>query len=171
MNNTYLQTKKIEKWFEHVQTIQYALESNLNKTIPTIREPHIREAIEKILDANKHHTKVIEELFDIIDKKPNKLSDKVFGEVVEKLEGGLMRFQDLLGGATGSWQHMHHLVVMNQQAMGAFAISEQLGLSLGMKEIVGIGFSISHEKTMHQMVLQEYMLEMAPKSILYNENV
>jgi hypothetical protein len=52
-----------------------------------------------------------------------------------------------------------------------FAVAELLGLSLGMKEIVSIAFPIAHEKTMHQMLLQEYMLEMAPISILYKEDV
>lgn len=36
---------------------------------------------------------------------------------------------------------------------GAFAVCEQLAVSLGIKEIVGIGFSITHEKTMHQLLL------------------
>jgi hypothetical protein len=76
-----------------------------------------------------------------------------------------------MGGAIGSWQNIHHLLTLNQQAMGAFAVCEQLGLSLGIKEIAAIGFSITHEKTMHQLVLQEYMLEMASISILYREDV
>ncbi|MEH7095465.1 hypothetical protein V7077_11905 [Neobacillus vireti] len=59
---------------------------------------------------------------------------------------------------------------INQQAMGAFAVAEQLGLSLGIKEIVALAFPVVHEKTMHQLLLQEYMLEMAPISILYKQN-
>jgi len=165
------QLKEVEKWFEHVLTVQYALENKLQKTIPAIQEPHIREAIEKILDANKYHTKVVDEFFDIVDSKPNTTLDYVLGVVVGKLEDGLMGFQDIMGGAGGSWQHIHHLLILNQQAMGAFAVAEQLGLSLGMKEIVGVGYSITHEKTMHQLLLQEYMLEMAPISILYKDEV
>ncbi|WP_198158757.1 hypothetical protein [Robertmurraya korlensis] len=151
-------------------TIQYVLENKLQKAIPAIQEPHIQEAIEKILDANKHHTKVIDELFDIVDSKPNTTLDYVLGSVVGKFEE-LMGFQDIMGGAVGSWQQIHHLLILNQQAMGAFAVAEQLGLSLGIKEIVGVGYSITHEKTMHQLLLQEYMLEMAPISILYKEEV
>lgn len=162
---------EMEKWFNHTLTVQYALEDKLQKTIPAIHEPHIREAVEKVLEANKHHTKVIGELFDIINKQPKVTLDYVLGSVVGKLEEGLMVLQDVMGGAVGSWQNIHHLLTINQQALGAFAVCEQLGLSLGIKEIVGIGFSITHEKTMHQLLLQEYMLEMAPISILYKEDV
>lgn len=51
-----------------------------------------------------------------------------------------------------------------------FAVAELLGLSLG-KEIDSIAFPIVHEKTVHQMLLQEYMLEIAPISILYKGDV
>lgn len=75
-----------------------------------------------------------------------------------------------MGGAAGSWKHLHSMILINQQALGAFAVAEQIGLALGMKEIVALAFPIVHEKTMHQLLLQEYMLEMAPISILYKQN-
>ncbi|WP_462411484.1 hypothetical protein [Neobacillus sp. Marseille-QA0830] len=162
---------EVEKWFNHTLTIQYALEGKLQKTVPDILEPHIREAMKKIVEANQHHTKVVGELFDIIQREPSVTLDCVLGSVVGKLEAGLVSFQDVMGGAVGSWKNIHQLLLINQQAMGAFAVCEQLGLSLGIKEIFGISFSITHEKTMHQLLLQEYMLEMAPISILYKEEV
>ncbi|WP_228275796.1 hypothetical protein [Gracilibacillus oryzae] len=173
LDNDYLsgQLDIVEKWLEHTATAQYVLVDKLTKAVPNIEEPHIREAIEKMADANEHHTNGVEQLFSFIDRKQNQKSNQVLATVVEKLEEGLMRFQELLGGAVGSWQELHHLLLLNQQAMGAFAVVEQLGLSLGMKEIVDVSFSITHEKKMHQIILQEYMLEMAPISILYKENI
>lgn len=173
LDDNYLaeQMDKVERWLEHTAIAQSILVEKLQKAIPKIDEPHIREAVEKIADANKHHTHGIEQLFSFIDRKPNIRTDSVLGVVTEKLEDGMLRFQDLLGGAVGSWQELHHLLLLNQQAQGAFAVVEQLGLSLGMKEVVDVGFSITHEKYMHHIVLQEYMLEMAPISILYERNV
>ncbi|WP_456275970.1 hypothetical protein [Bacillus sp. AK128] len=60
---------------------------------------------------------------------------------------------------------------VNQQTMDTMAAAEQLGLSMGIKEIVDISFPVVHEKTMHQLLLQEYILEGAPISILYKNNV
>ena len=97
--------------------------------------------------------------------------DQILGTTISKLEESLLQFQDIMAGAAGSWKHIHQLIILNQQAMGAFAVAEQLGLSLGQKEIVMISFKVVHEKTMHQLLLQEYMLEMAPVSVLYKENV
>ncbi|MCM3227719.1 hypothetical protein [Terribacillus saccharophilus] len=39
---------------------------------------------------------------------------------------------------------------------------EQLGLSLGIKEVVDVGFSITHEEYMQHIVLQDYMLAIGP---------
>ncbi|MDQ1143920.1 hypothetical protein QE429_000747 [Bacillus sp. SORGH_AS 510] len=164
------QISEVAKWFNHVLTIQTALEHVVANAIPTIMEPHIREAIEKMKRANKHHTECAKELFRVIDKSPNTVSDQLTGQTVANMETALFSLQDVMGGAAGSWKQLHSLLHINQQAMGAFAVAEQLGLSLGMKEIVALAFPIVHEKTMHQLLLQEYMLEMAPISILYKQN-
>lgn len=170
-NYLYKQLNIVEKWLEHTNTIQKVLMKKVKEAIPKIEEPHIREALEKIEKANQHHSHGVEQLFSFIDKKPNQFSDQMLGAIIEPLEDGFMRLEDYMGGAVGSWQELHHLLLFNQKAMGAFAVAEQLGLSLGMKEIVDVSFSITHEKNMHQILLQEYMLEMAPISILYKENV
>jgi hypothetical protein len=173
LDDAYLadQLDKVENWLEHTATAQFILMEKLRKAIPKIEEPHIREAMEKIADANKHHAHGVEQLFSFIDRKPNKKTDSVVAAATEKLEVGIFSFQDLFGRAVGSWQGLHHLLLLNQQAMGAFAVVEQLGYSLGMKEVVDVGFSVTHEKQMHHIVLQEYMLEMAPISILYKRNI
>jgi hypothetical protein len=165
------QYNEVEKWFEHVWAIQTALETSISKAIPEIKEPHIREAMEKMLESNKHHSKSLDELFVAIQRSPNKRTDKMMGSVMASLQKNMVHLQDVIGGSGGSWVHLHVLLLVNQQAMGAFAVAEQLGLALGMKEIVSIAFPIVHEKTMHQLLLQEYMLEMAPISILYKEDI
>ena len=88
-----------------------------------------------------------------------------------KAEEAMSSLQQLCGGATGSWRHIHQLLLINLNALGAFAIAEQLGLALGLKEIIDITFQITLEKQASQLVLQEYMLETAPISILYQLSV
>jgi hypothetical protein len=165
-----MQLNETEKWLEHVLTAQIAFESLMPKAVGDIEEPHIKEALEKMHGATKHHTKAAEELFKTIGRTADGVKDKILGSTLSVIEEGLMTFQDTLGGAVGSWQGMHLLLSMNQKAMGAFAVAEQLGLSLGNKELTLAAFPVVHEKTMHQLLLQEYMLEMAPISILYKEN-
>jgi hypothetical protein len=165
------QLNETEKWLEHVLTAQIAFESLMPKAVEAIEEPHIKEALEKMHGATKHHTKAAEELFQTIGRTADGTKDKILGTSLSTIEKGLMSFQDTLGGAVGSWQGMHHLLSLNLKAMGAFAVAEQLGLSLGNKDLALAAFPIVHEKTMHQLLLQEYMLEMAPISILYKENV
>jgi hypothetical protein len=55
--------------------------------------------------------------------------------------------------------------------MGAFAVVEQLGLAIGNKEMANLAFFVVQEKTMHQLLLQEYMLEMAPNAVLYKKSI
>lgn len=164
------QISEVEKWFHHVLAIQTAFETVVANAISTIREPHIKEAIEKIGRANAHHTECANELFRVIGQSPNTISDHITGQMAVNMEKALFFLQDVIGGAAGSWKQLHSMLHINQQAMGAFAVAEQLGLSLGMKEIVALAFPIVHEKTMHQLLLQEYMLEMAPISILYKQD-
>jgi hypothetical protein len=164
------QIEEVTKWFNHTLTIQTAFQHFVENAIPTMVEPHIKEAIEKILKATKHHSDCARELFQVIGQTPNSISDSITGQIFVNLEKGLFFLQDLMGGAAGSWKQLHSILQLNQQAMGAFAVAEQLGLSLGMKEIVALAFPIVHEKTMHTLLLQEYMLEMAPISILYKQD-
>lgn len=161
---------EVEKWFEHILTLQFSLEKVLEKAIPKIKEPHIKEAMEKVQEANKFHTESAQNLFHIINRKCNTTRDQATALVMGKLEESIVKTQDVFGGAFGSWQDIHLLLLVNEQTRGAFGVAEQLGLSLGIKEIVKAAFSITHEKTIHQLLIQEYMLEMAPISILYKED-
>lgn len=165
------QLNEVERWFEHVLTTQMAFELQIKQSTPKIKEPHIKEALERMYTATKHHTKTAEQLFQVINKSADEKKDTILAVSSAAIEKGLMIFQETLAGAVGSWRELHHLLLLNQQAMGAFAVAEQLGLSLGIKEIVLLTFKVAHEKTMHQLLLQEYMLEMAPISILYKESI
>ncbi|WP_437337445.1 hypothetical protein [Sorangium sp. So ce394] len=67
--------------------------------------------------------------------------------------------------------NLHHLLMLNLDAMGAFAIAEQLGLALAHHELRDLAFDVEAEKSTDQLILKELMLEMAAVSILYGERV
>jgi len=56
-----------------------------------------------------------------------------------------------------------------QDALGAFAIVEQLGYALGLPELADPAFRVVAEKTKDHLVIQEFLLEMGPASILLHE--
>ncbi|QDP41873.1 hypothetical protein [Radiobacillus deserti] len=165
------QLDRVERWLGNTIAIQIALMDITNKALKEIKEPHIHEALSKMEKSNQRHQDHAESLYKIISKEYTKQRNQLMGKGTALLEQGLFSFQDLMGGAVGSWKYMHQLVSLNQQVMGAFAILEQLGLALGMKDFVDTVFKIVHEKQMHQLMLQEYMLEMASISILYKNTV
>ncbi|HKN87624.1 MAG TPA: hypothetical protein VJV04_12245, partial [Nitrospiraceae bacterium] len=66
-----------------------------------------------------------------------------------------------------AWKDIRVLLIANLDSMGAFAVAEQLGMALGIPNIVDITFPIVHEKSTQHLLLQEYMLEMVSVSILY----
>lgn len=53
---------------------------------------------------------------------------------------------------------------------GGFAVTEQLGLALGNPTVTDIIVPILTEKSDHHLQLQELLLEMAAKAILYHRD-
>lgn len=77
----------------------------------------------------------------------------------------------MLGGAQGDWQLLHQLLLTNMNTLGAFAVTEQFGLLLGLPEITNITLPVVHQKQTDQLVIKEYMLERASISIIYQQNI
>lgn len=160
----------VEMWLGNVLAVQTNLTKLVDQTADRIKEPHIKEAMEKMSRAEERHEKSVLALFKMIDREPSMMKT-AGGQVLTEMVEGLFNFQDLLGGAAGVWRDMHYLTLANQHAIGAFSVAEQLALAMGIKEFVELTFPIIHDKSTHQLVLQEYMLEMAPISLLYKDSV
>jgi hypothetical protein len=75
----------------------------------------------------------------------------------------------LAGGARGNWKDLRQLLIESQDALGAFAIVEQLGYALGLPELANPAFRAIAEKTKDRLLIEEYVREMAPASILIHE--
>lgn len=158
---------RAESWFGNVLMSQRAFSDQLEDVIGKIREPHIKRYLEEMLDKERNHERRAEELFRVIGRKPAS-ARRIGATLVSKARGVLADVQGIMGGAAnGGWRELRELLVASMDAKGAFAIAEQIGLALGLPSIVDITFEVANEKTVHQLLLQEYVLEMAPMSILY----
>jgi hypothetical protein len=135
-----------------------------------VHEPHIKAYLGDIAAAAEAHERKAEELYAVIGRKPAPMR-KAGGVVMAKAEEVLATVQGIAGGAVGGWRDLRQLVVANLDSMAAFAIAEQLGLALGLPEVPAITFSIVNEKSTQHLLLQEYMLEMASKAILYKAEI
>lgn len=62
------------------------------------------------------------------------------------------------------------MLIESQDALGAFAIVEQLGYALGLPELAEPAFRAVAEKTKDHLLIQEYVLEMAPVGILLEQD-
>lgn len=160
------QMNKVEKWLDQVMMAQASFLELAENTVEKIKEPHIHAAIAEMIETAKEHEQKITSLYETIGRKPSKVRS-VAGKVLGNVNDALANLQFALGGAAGYWKEIHQLLLLNVNVLGAFAMTEQLGLALGLPDIVEIAFPIVHEKQTHHLLLQEYMLEIGAISLLY----
>lgn len=159
---------RFEAWLGDLQLTQTAFRKQAEETVDKIEEPHIREYLSDIAEAARAHEAKVDDLYRLIGREPS-TARSVGGTVLGKAREGTADIVGALGGAHGGWKDLRELLLANQDAMGAFAIAEQLGLALGMPEVVDITFPVVNEKSTQQLLLQEYVLEMASTAILYHK--
>lgn len=162
-----LQLDRFAAWLGNVQTAQSSFREVVTDTAPRVQEPHIRMALEQMADRAKEHEAKVADLYREIGREPATGLRQVAGSVMGEIGQAMGALQGMMGGAHGAWRGLQNLTMANLNAMSAFAIAETLGLALGLPEIVAITFPIVHAKQTDQLLLQEYMLEMAAISILY----
>jgi hypothetical protein len=157
---------KAESWFGNVLLTQTSFTRLLEDTIDKLHEPHIKRYLADMLEKEREHDHHAEALFRAIGRKPS-TGRKLGATLVSKAREVLTDVQGRMGGAVGGWKDLRELLIASVDARGAFAIAEQIGLALGLPAIVDITFKVANEKTVHQLLLQEYVLELAPMAILY----
>src|SRR5262245_64866993 len=77
----------------------------------------------------------------------------------------------MAGSARGDWNDLRQLLLQSQDALGAFAVVEQLGYALGLPELADPAFRAVAEKSKDHLLIQEFVLEMAPVSVLLHDDV
>ncbi len=154
------------EWLDNLLMAQATFRQAVEDTVPKIAEPHLKQALADMADSAREHEAKVDELYHLIGHDPAEIR-KSLGLMMAKAGEVLTGLQGLLGGTTRPWAQVHGLLLGNMNSLGAFAVAEQLGLALGMPSLVDVIVPIVHEKQTHHLLLQEYMLEMAPISILY----
>ncbi|WNC12956.1 hypothetical protein [Brevibacillus brevis] len=161
---------QVANWLGNVAVAQSAFRQFLEDTLDKIDEPNIRYVLSKMATAAQDHESRVQDIYHVIGRDPSDIN-LMMGEMMAKVNETLAFFQGLYGGAVGPWRDIQRLLMINLNSQGAFAVVEQLGLALGLHEIEEITFPIIHEKQTEHIVLQEYMLEMAPVAILYKKDI
>lgn len=157
---------KAAAWFKNVQLTQASFRQLLKDTVEKIEEPHIKNYLQTMLPHAQEHEEKAEALFAVINREPSSMR-KLAGDLLGKSRQAWADVIALGGGAKGPWQDLQQLYISNLNSMSAFAVAEQLGLALGIPEILDITFEVVAQKSTDQLLLQECALEMCSKSILY----
>lgn len=156
-----------ERWLGNVLLAQAGFRQLAEDTVDKIADPRVREQIIHVRDVARQHEQEIDDLYHILGRDPAK-ARSLIGTTMGKMREGLAAVLGTLGGVHGGWSDLHQLLLANLNAIGAFGAVEQLGLALGLQELVMRSFEIVRVKTTHQLLLQEYLLELAPIAILYS---
>ena len=161
---------RAQAWLGNVITAQNAFRRLLEDIVPTIEKPNIRLFLSEMLDRAAEHEEKARNLLRHIDREPS-AGREAAGAVVAGVRSVVGTVEGLAGGGKGNWRKIRELLIANLDAMGAFAIAEQIGLALGIHPLRDETFQITAVKSSDQLILQEIMLEMASASILYGEDV
>lgn len=156
-------------WFKNVQLTQASFRQLLEDTVDKIEEPHMKDYLVTMLQYAKDHETKAEALFQVIGRKPSH-TRILLGELTGKSRELWADIIALGGGVKGPWQDLQQLYIANLNSMSAFAVAEQLGLALGIPEILDITFLVIKQKSTDQLLLQELALEMCSISILYKKS-
>jgi hypothetical protein len=155
------------EWLETATLLQSTFRKMLEDTVDDVAEPHIRTWLGDMIVAARRHEGLINELYVAFSRDrlpPSEARASMLArmrDVVADVESRATR------APRGAWRKLRELALTNLDSTTGFAIIEQLGLAMGLPAVVNMMLPIIHEKTQHQMVLRECLLETAPKTILY----
>jgi hypothetical protein len=158
------------EWLEIATLLQATFRKMLEDTVDDVAEPHISERLNDMLAAARRHEALISELYVAFSRDRLPPGEARAGmlarmrEVVGHVEG-------LAAGVRGGdWRRLRELALTNLDSTTGYAVTEQLGLAMGLPAVVEMVLPVVHEKTQHQVVLRECLLETAPKAILYRRD-
>jgi hypothetical protein len=157
------------KWFDNLLLVQSSYKKLLADTAEKVTELHIKAYLTEMHDREKLHEGKIEELYKIVNRDSSVVR-KTLGTVLGKAREVLGDVIAFTGGVKGPWQDLHQLFLSNTNTMSAFAVVEQIGLSIGVPEIVDIAIPIEMDLAADHLILQELTLEMAGVAIMYNQS-
>ena len=163
------QLDRAAAWLGNVILTQEKFRKFAEDTAAKVREPHIKKYLEDVVRHAVEHEELARGLARAIGREPAS-GRSLAGSVLARGAELVADVVGLAGGARGNWKDLRQLAIESQDALGAFAIVEQLGYALGLPELADPAFRVIAEKTKDHLLIQEYLLEMGPASILLHED-
>lgn len=164
--------QRVRPWLAANLALQSSFRRSCELVAGGVAEPHVRAYLEDVAEAAGRHQDVARRLPDVFGAAPVPVTAprlagaalgvgrRVVGEVVGRAAGA----------RGGTMRGLRVLMKGNLDAIGAFGVTQQLGLALGNQDVVDLVFPVLHEKQKHQLVLQEYLLETAARAVLYGQD-
>lgn len=159
---------RVTPWLATTITLQRTFRRLSVRVSRTVSEPHIRSYLRDVARTAHRHEAVALDLYRAFGlQQPVRLPSAVASTL---LSAGRYASGQLVGMAAGArsspWRGMRVLMRSNLDAISCFAVTEQLGLALGAPPVVDLTFPVLAEKQSQQLLIQEYLLELASTAIL-----
>ena len=163
---------RVRPWLAATLSLQSAFRRSSQLVVRGAKEPHVRAYLEDVAEAAGRHE-------DVARRLPQAFGTDALPLTAPRLAGaalGLGRravgevVGRVAGGRGGTMRGLRVLMKGNLDAIGAFGVTQQLGLALGNHDVVDLVFPVLHEKQKHQLLLQEYLLETAARAVLYQQD-
>jgi hypothetical protein len=163
------QLDRVERWLATARALQSGYRHLLESAVDDVEEPHVRTYLNDLLDVAREHESAVDDLYRAFGREPadpggiRSAAATLLGAAREAMghaEG------KVAGAASGQWRLLRELLLSNLDAIAGFAVAEQLGLALGIPAVIDVTFPVVRRKTQDQLLLQEYLLEMASNAIL-----
>jgi anti-sigma factor RsiW len=162
---------RAEEWLETAALLQAAFRKMLDDTVDDVSEPHIRKWLADMREGARRHEATINEVYVALGRDRPPPGEARAG-LLAKARELVGHVEGIAAGARGGgWRSMRELMLANLDSIGGFAVTEQIGLALALPGVVDLVVPVIHQKHVHQMVLRECYLEMAPNAILYRRDV
>ena len=156
----------VEAWLGTCLTNQAMFRQLLEKVGPTLIEPHFRQFVAEQAETARRHESEAERFYKIIGRDPSAVRKRL-ASVLGPVKQAGAQSQAATGGAEGSWLGLQALLPAALDAQSGFAVAEQLGLALGLRELAEAAYDVENEQAGGFLLLKELMLEAAALAILY----
>lgn len=156
----------VETWLGTTLTNQATFRQLLEQVGPTLREPHFRKLVAEQAETARRHEAEAERFYKLIGRDPSAARKKLASVVGPAKRAGA-EANASSGGAEGTWLGLQALPPAALDAQTGFAVTEQLALALGLRELAEAAYDVENEQAKGVLLLKELMLESAAMSILY----
>ncbi|HKG50521.1 MAG TPA: hypothetical protein VKB14_08780 [Actinomycetales bacterium] len=163
------QVDRVERWLATSRMLQAAYARVLESTLNGVAEPHIRSYLDELLEVAREHENRVDDLYRAFGREPAAVGTvrSTASALLAMTREAVGHAEGTAGGAaSGPWRGLREVLLSNVDAIAGFAVTEQLGLALGVPAVVDVTMPVVRRKTQDQLLLQEYLLEMASNAVL-----